>query len=306
MKKFITNISLFLLISSIIYLLLLFIWGNIVPQFLRPNLNYYTGSHGHLYSRLKEVKRVENVDILFLGSSHSYRGFDTRIFKKNGYNSFNLGSRAQTPIQTLTLVKRYLERLNPKLIIVEVYPLIFSLDGVESSLDLIANDRNDIYSYEMAIKLNNIKTYNSLLYGTIRDCFSLNDSFIEPVRNGYDTYIPGGFVEKDINYYNPKPFEKEKLELKDDQLTSFKELIEIFRVNNIDLILVYAPITKTRYSSFLNTSYFDSLMSNFAEYYNFNEILPLNDSIHFFDDNHLNQNGVEIFNKMLIEIIENR
>ena len=92
-------------------------------------------SYGHMYSRISEIKNQEDVDILFLGSSHAYRGFDTRIFLENGYKSFNLGSSAQTPTQTKVLVERYLGSLNPELVIYEVYPKTFTMDGVESSLD---------------------------------------------------------------------------------------------------------------------------------------------------------------------------
>ena len=83
-----------------------------------------------MFTRLKEVKTVKNVDILFLGSSHTYRGFDTSIFHDCGYSAFNLGSSSQTPIQTLTLANRYLKQLNPKLVVLEVYPGNFTGDGV--------------------------------------------------------------------------------------------------------------------------------------------------------------------------------
>jgi len=82
------------------------------------------------------------VDILFLGSSHSYRGFNPQYF--SGYKTFNLGSSAQTPIQTNLLLKRYLHQLNPKTIVYEVYPISLSIDGVESSSDIIANDHHPI------------------------------------------------------------------------------------------------------------------------------------------------------------------
>jgi hypothetical protein len=38
-----------------------------------------------MYSRLSEIKNYKDIDILFLGSSHTYRGFDTRIFLDSGY-----------------------------------------------------------------------------------------------------------------------------------------------------------------------------------------------------------------------------
>ena len=41
-------------------------------------------------------------------------------------------------------------------------------------------------------------------------------------------------------------------------------------------------------------------MESFGDYTNFNNNSCLNDSLHFYDNNHLNQAGVEIFNKELI------
>lgn len=74
----------------------------------------------------------------------------------------------------------------------------------------------------------------------------------------------------------------------------------------IDYILVYTPITKDLYSSYRNNEYFDSLMSKFGDYYNFNKILNLKDFLHFYDSNHLNQNGVKLFNKKILNLIDEK
>ena len=73
---------------------------------------------------------------------------------------------------------------------------------------------------------------------------------------------------------------------------------------NIELIFVYAPIPKVNYQRYSNNHYFDSVMSTYSKFYNFNEIIDLNDSLHFFDSHHLNQNGVKIFNNKLIELLD--
>jgi hypothetical protein len=39
-------------------------------------------------------------------------------------------------------------------------------------------------------------------------------------------------------------------------------------------------------------------------YYDFNNIVELDDSLHFFDRHHLNQKGVEKFNNKLIDVLE--
>jgi len=302
MKKFILNTILFILFTSLFYLIFLTVWGRYAPSWLKPNINYRIGSYGHTYSRLSEIKKYGNVDILFLGSSHAYRGFDTRVFLESGYKSFNLGSSAQTPAQTKVLLERYLDSLNPELIIYEVYPATFTIDGVESSLDIIANDENDLHSLRMAIKINNIKTYNTLVYGLIRDLLGLNSS-LQTIK-GNDKYITGGFVEKELGFYQPTSFDKKEILFRDYQLESFDAIVQMLNNKKIELILVYSPIPKVNYDSYVNKSYFDSVMQTYSTYYNFNEIVSLNDSLHFYDSHHLNQNGVKIFNEKLIDLLK--
>jgi hypothetical protein len=259
-----------------------------------------------MHSRLSEVKKYGKVDILFLGSSHAYRGFDTRVFLENGYKSFNLGSSAQTPAQTKVLLKRYLDSLNPELIIYEVYPETFTSDGFESSLDLIANDINDLHSFGMALKINNIKTYNTLVYGFSHDLLGLNSSFSETTKKGNDKYVSGGYVEKELDFYQRSEFVNKEIYIRDYQLESFLEIVQMIKNRNIELILVYAPIPKVNYDSYRNNTYFDSIMNSYSEYYNFNEIIDLNDTQHFYDSHHLNQNGVEIFNKKLVKLLNKK
>ena len=290
--------------TTLFYCLFVFAWGTLLPQIFRPNLIYPIGSYGHMFSRVKEIQDFKNVDILITGSSHAYRGFDTRNFEKEGYSCFNLSSSYQTPIQTKVLLKRYLDHLNPRTIIFEVYPATFSIDGVESSLNIIANDRNDLSSIKMATDINNIKTYNTLLYGLFRDLFKMNSSFVEPSQKGDDTYISGGYVEK-------KPFTFKHINYKEQywgfykkQYDNFEEILSMIKKKNIKLILVNAPLTPALYNSYANNDKFDSIMRAYGTYYNFNELLTLDDSLHFFDADHLNQYGVAVFNKKLIEILK--
>ena len=137
--------SVFLIIG---YTLLLFLFGSVLKPKHLPNLVYKVG---HNYLRLQEVRQTSNVDLLFLGSSHAYRGFDTRIFRASNYKAFNLGSSSQTPVQTRVLLERYLENLNPKLVVYEVNPIMFYSDGVESTINLVVTDKNDFSSFKMVL-----------------------------------------------------------------------------------------------------------------------------------------------------------
>ncbi len=302
-KLFIKEIFKFIPFAGILYLFILLFWGEVVPDIFHINLNHKIGSYGHLHSRIAEVKKTTNVDLLFLGSSHTYRGFDPRIFKNEGFTSFNLGSSAQTPAQTYVLLKRHLKQLNPKVIVYDTYPFTFTSDGIESSLDVISNDRNDIESIKLAFKQNHIKVYNTLVYGLYCDFFNRNASYSEPVHSGLDTYISGGYVAREITYFKNLKYASKEWVLKDEQLEAFEKIVRMTKENNIELILVQTPITRAFYSSYTNNVMFDQKMKSYGEYYNFNEILQLDDSLHFYDVDHMNQDGVNIFDAKFIDLV---
>ena len=302
MKAFFKNNFLFILCLTLVYPILIVFTGFLIPQLFHPNISYKLGAYGNMFTRIKEAKKIENVDILFLGSSHAYRGFDNRNFEE--LKTFNLGSSSQTPIQTQVLLNRYLSTLNPKMVIYEVFPSPFTSDGVESSLDVISNDKNDCQSIEMALKINNIKVYNTLIYSFFRDYLRLNQSFLEPIEKGNDKYISGGFVESKIKNYKFIKATKREWYFNKKQLKAFNENLNLLKHKNIKTILVYAPITKSLYNSYQNNDYVDSLLTSYNMlYYNFNNIVSLDDSLNFNDDNHLNQNGVNVFNKKLKTLI---
>ena len=305
MRHFIASVLIFLLLLMVIYPVFLFIMGSI-PAIRFPNLAYNLGSYGHLYSRLREAHNFNNVDILFLGSSHAYRGFDVRVFQKYGFLAFNLGSSSQTPIQTQVLLGRYLNTLNPKLVVYAVSPGIFNVDGVESAVDIISNDVNDIRSVGMALKINHLKVYNTLIYGSIRELLGLNSNFIQPVRmegNGYvDTYISGGYVEKSTeSFYSGSEEEQQDtgMVFVKYQLKAFEKIISGLKNRGINYILVYAPVAN--YHADINDE-FDGIMRQYGQYYNFNKILNLsNDS--FYDASHLRQEYAELFSAKVAELI---
>ena len=305
MLRFIKSIFIFIPFAVFIYIITICLWGDYAPPIFKRNLIFRRiGSEDYLSRRIYEVSHTKNVDILFLGSSHTYRGFDNRIFKKAGFKTFNLGSSAQTPIQTEVLLKKYLIQLNPRCIILEVSPGVFASDGVESSIDLITNVGVDKSTLDLAIKHNKIKVYNSLIYAFYKSFFYTKIEYNNCINSkckGH-TYINGGFVQKDISFFKNVVYQNiTKYDIRSDQLNSFEHIVKIAKMHNIRLILVQSPITHSFYNSFSNNVLFDKTMCDYGEYYNFNHLITLNDSLNFYDNLHLNQNGVEIFNKKLID-----
>ena len=113
--------------------------------------------------------------------------------------------------------------------------------------------------------------------------------------------MSGGYVERSISYHHPGAVGSHQLHFREGQLAAFNEITKLLTERGIELYLVFAPITSELYSSYSNYAEFKNLMNHSGHFVDFNEILTLNDSLHFYDKSHLNQNGVELFNLALID-----
>ncbi len=303
MSKFFRNFILFLAITILVYPLMVIVWGVIAPSRLKKNLNYKVNSVGFMHTRLSEIKSAKYPDILFIGSSTAYRGYDPRIFREKGITILNFGSSAQTPIQTRYLLERYLHTIKPELLVLDVTPLMFTIDGVESSLDLITNDDFNDELIRMAIRVNHLKVYNTLIYTGFINLIGRNSEQNEPRLRKYDKYISGGFVERELSFNKKANFENEIWEFQSEQFKEFEKVVSFLKSNNVGFLIAQAPIAPRFYHAHQNNCYFDSVISQHGNYLNFNKLLLLDDSLHFYDNNHLNQNGVEIFNRKMIDIL---
>lgn len=305
MKKFIKSIILFIFFSSIVYCFCIIIWGLSLPNYMHKNMRVNNGKRGFLGLKLKEAAKVKNVDILFLGSSHAYRSFDPRIFKKESIKTFNLGSSSQSHLQTEVLLKKYLDSLNPKLIIYDVYLGIFLIDGVESSLDLLSNGVIDKNSLQMILKTNNIKLYNTFIYSNFLEIFKIG-MYNKSISLYDDKYIEGGYVEKKIKYYKPSRENVLNWEINKKQYEAFIRNVEYIKSKKIKIIFIQTPITKKLYQSFSKKEKFDNLIENVGIYYNFNKETALIDTLDFYDSNHLNIIGVNKFNNSFLTLIKEK
>lgn len=307
MKKFVVNFLLWSLILGILYLLLLRVIG---ASPLHGNVSFVSRNYGHLDARMDEILNTHDVDILFLGSSHCYRSFDPRCYPE--LKVFNLGSSNQTPVQTLALLETYLEDLNPKRVVFEVHPDIMANTGEESAIDLLSNCPIDKRLSQMAWSYRSLRVVNTWLYALMKHGFN------KPVERGEDvvrvatkvngedvecdfTYVSGGFVELPPLCYLPKAEKKHAFRLQEKQLCALQSCVKLLEKKGVPTILVETPASRTYYSSYTNHQEFERLMRAQGTYLNLNDSLALisqlNDSLHFFDEDHLNQEGVRILNE---------
>jgi len=304
MKKFLSDIIQFLFFLFIFYVCFIVISGHFFPDFLRRNLIYTLGGNGFTYTRLKEVKDLSHVDVLLLGSSRAYRSFDTRIFDTAGLTSFNLGTSNQTPIQSLYLLEKYLEKLKPATIVFEVNPDIFSNNGVESAIDIISNEKMNVSLLKMAIDINHIKVWNTLIYSTFRKSTGLENSFIEGNQKTDQKYIKGGYVLSLTENFDQDAGNSYVCHLDRKQLDAFEKILSLVKSANIKILLVQSPVVSALYNSCSENENFDRLVNQRSDYINFNRTLNLTDTLHFTDGQHLNQNGVDIFCNEILKLLQ--
>lgn len=273
-------------------------------------INETKNGYGFLANRLNEVEKTENIDILILGSSLAYRLIDTRIFNSKGIKAFNLGSSSQTPLQTEFLLDKFFDQLDPKLIIWDVSPSLFSNSGFESYVDLVSNYGFDKSFIQQALTMKEIDAFHTLTLVLINELLQNENESQLINQTKREIYIKGGFVENlNSDYKRVKPLTEIKLDLIAYQKSAFERVLEKLKTRN--LILVMAPIRGEDYDLFIGIEEFKKYIINKTKvnhsisFYDFNDpiISEFSSTSLFYDEFHLNKKGVKIYNRMLMDII---
>jgi len=305
MKKFIVDILKFGSIGTVIYILGVIICGEFFPGMLYNNLQYDFGANDYIHYKLEELKEEKEYDIVFVGSSHCYRTFDTRLFQERGFSSINLGSKSQSHIQTNVWLKDFIDQMNPKLLIYEVYPIMFSVDGIESTVDMV-NNEYPLNSLAKTIwQQKHLKVINSIIFRRYREIFFGN--YRDYVKENFGSrYIDGGFVEKVEDVESEYNVDSMYVDILDVQLKAFKQNVSLLKDKGVPYVLVEAPVTTQSFDHMIGADIVRDTISKYGDYINFNTISNLDDHKHFFDHDHLNQEGVEVFIPSFIDYLEDR
>lgn len=311
----------------------------IINQLLRfvviDDTNSYTRVMLHeLYSQ------DTNIDVLFLGGSHCYRTFDTRITDEyfNG-NTFNAGSSNQSADGSLALLKEAVKQNKIKSVYVEVgYAM------AQNAPNEYKDRTNLVGTYLISDYMRpSLNKYQFLLQASGPEYYA--NSFISVRRNWQALFFPGemrrllwkklaeeyidyAYPEHETERYCGKGFvadaqeiplggmfstteyqQFEDSEWSKDWQKSIKQIIKICEEENISLTFFSAPVPDflllasgdyDLYVQFMNSL----VEGTSARYDDFNlcktEYLSLQDNC-FKDDNHLNVKGAEVFSEFFSE-----
>lgn len=288
------------------------------------------------YSRrtIYELYNQENIDALFLGSSHCFMGINPAIIdKETGKKTFNAGTVSQLYNGSYALLKEA-DKLYD---IEEVYMDMYYAQGL---IDDVIDDRTYIISDNMKPSLNKVEyvcgasdkeSWISTFFPARRNWRNLFDyeeiSKITEEKNKEEyknyTNLSGpvaeykikGFVgfkrqqQPEHNWFNeyfdsvPENYITQKNE------KELKKIIDYCDKHGIKLTFIVIPMSDLMLSNIGNYDYYITNMSTYAsqnslDFVDFNlcsrEYFSNNDTL-FYDEGHLNEEGANVFSELLAE-----
>jgi len=273
-------------------------------QFVTRN---YTlpGGYGYTLTRFREAADCRDIDILFLGSSRCYYSFAPHVFDRLGLKTFNLGSPSQTPLNSLYLLNRYYDQLNPRLVVLEVNLHVLTKDGLEAFYDLMINTPVSWENARMSLATQYPHAITAMAVRALTSLTTPFESF-EMQDRPMDPYLGKGAVSaKNFNQetFNEQPSE---VHIPDRQWDYLSGIIDLVRSKGAKLILVVAPIPKewrpiiTNYAQ-VTAQIRDLASAHGARLYDFNTTIALDTRTDFKDFHHLNANGAKIFSYDILD-----
>lgn len=269
----------------------------------------------------------DSLDILFLGSSHAYRGFDPQLMEDWwGLKSFNLGSSGQTPLTSLHILQNAIQHQQPKMVVLELYFYTFMEadqlhNGGNNWLQIKASPAKwkflcqafDLHEMSALTILPVLRRKNALPY--VLRKYLRGDDHLDHAGS----YKGSGYVERHERISVQRlqsPDLYDNLRLAENWVLpkhekAIKQLARFCANQGIELQFISSPMPAITVQKIQDQGRIDSYLQLLTtevgvNYRNdiHNPSLGLVDSLHFFDNNHLNAEGVRIWNQQLKDFLQ--
>lgn len=323
-----SSILIRLAIFVIIVFILLSIIGNHFEKISNENQNL-TYAKQALDTFYKETKEV---DLIFLGSSHSYCTFDPEYFDEHmGVYSYQLGTPLQHPDTSYYMMKEVLENKSPKSLVLEVYWDMlddeFELKQADMFLSALKNKelkkkyKEDVFPLNEKIKYGlksvryqqDVSAYYNKKLTDFVDKYKINKN---PVSDYVEYYKDRGFLYTERlmpneELYTTNQFRNmnaAKWVINQTQKEYIIKLKNLCNKNGVKVYFVTAPIANISMEYIENYEIINEKISELAEelevpYIDYN-IINKNENLlsnnNFYDDAHLNNSGAVIIQEHFI------
>ncbi len=291
-------------------------------------INAYTKSR---YDGFYEQPK-NSIDMVFIGSSHSYCTFDPENFDSvMGTNSWQMGTPLEHYDTSLYVLKEVLKTQSPKLVVLDIYWDMmddeFDMKQANSFFEVVKDKSVEKDYVKNVFPLNERVKYDLLPIRYQQDYFAYeNNAFQKAAEekfgvqaeqaaqtNGTEYYLAKGYTycdtvipDSELDETNQfKGLDGESWEADKTQVKYIDEIVNLCKENNIEIVFVTAPIANVSMDYIKN---YDSIHAKMAEiadsvgvkYLDFN-IVNRDESLlkmeNFRDDAHLNDSGVKVVDK---------
>lgn len=320
------------LVFTALVLPVIYFTGNKYSQASTENkINSYNESRWEeFYSQPKN-----SIDMVFLGSSHSYCTFDPLIVDKGlGTNSYQLGMPLQHLDSTYYTLREVLNYQKPRDVVLEVYWDMldddFELTQAGYLFQVMKNKDLEKEYIKEVFPLSEKVKYSINIFRYQADYFAYRNTRLkEKIENKTGVYTPAAEKQTGIEKYRSKgytycdynmlPDEYDKTnqfkntdgkqwEASSVQLKYLNKIIELCENENIRLTFVTAPVANVSLDFIENYNDIHDFIQKIADennikYLDYN-VVNKNEGLfkneNFRDDAHLNHSGVEIADEYFI------
>lgn len=264
--------------------------------------NYYQWPGGSSWQRYREYDPGVRRDVVIIGSSHAYRGYDPAVFVARGHSAFNLGSSGQAPLNSRFLIEHYLDSTNAPLLVYDVFEGVFNNTGFESTANLVPNLPGTRASWGMVRSLGDLRGLNILALRLL----------VPPKAPVYvDSLYQGlGFCPRtDTLRKVPRPMPPMDEDLAEEQWGHFKAAMELCRQRGIQVVVTshWALPARSRGGHRVFAAQVrQALAGTGIPYVDLTDAPGSTDMDLYADDNHLNAAGAALFTAQLVDSLERR
>lgn len=299
MKLLLRHSLIFLLISLSIYLIIFGILfsvniGGIPLVYRAVQGNVLKG--GGTYIKTHRFKQNELYDIVVIGTSHAYRGYDPRIFEKYGFKTYNLGTSDQKMMCTYFLIKNYINHKNCKLLMLDLYDRVFSQTNIESYSDMIQNIPSDKAALEICLSSKDLRAINML---TLR----MYNKIAKPLDTDTTGYI-NGYLPTKKQLRLPAKNRDYVYQTNKESLYYLDKILAYLSEEGVKMVLVEHALPSVvrvpDHKLFRND--INPILNKYnVQWFDYTNDSTLTGIQYFADESHLNVKGVNIYNHRLIE-----
>ena len=250
-----------------------------------------------------------SIDLLFIGSSHSYCTFNTHLFDHYlECNSLNLGTDSQSLSITYSAILEILKKQNPKVIVIEIYPIERQVEtlALRSHLDTMGFSINKLRLIKNALSVSEIgkNLTNTIYYHNrwkefkeLRVDKKVYGDYGERIKNKGFTGYYWDFIRNSLHY---DIYENEwnknintSSSISRNSLVLLENIFKICQKKKIKVILTSPPIIGDHNTlGILYNSDLKELMTNYnIDSIDFNDGTKKYEKICFLDNGHLSLAG---------------